>query len=81
MYVIFPAADVVEESYLALVSQEQSEANPTGLTSTSTKSEEVEEVARKEEAAAEAADKAEEAYTVALATFHSTDREQGKETT
>ena len=30
MYVIFPAADVVEESYLALVAQE-SEAPPTGL--------------------------------------------------
>ena len=35
MYVIFPASDVVDESYLALVSQEQGEANPTGLTSTS----------------------------------------------
>lgn len=38
MYVIFPAVDVVEESYFALVAQEQSEANPTGLTSTSHRS-------------------------------------------
>ena len=31
MYVIFPALDVVDESYLALVSQENENPPPTGL--------------------------------------------------
>ena len=40
MYVIFPADDVVEESYFSLVAQEQEGANPTGVTSTSFRTEE-----------------------------------------
>ena len=47
MYVIFPAADVVDESYFALVAQEQSEANPTGITSTSVRSDLNEQEARR----------------------------------
>lgn len=40
MFVIFPAEDLISESYLALISHEQREANPTGITSTSHRTEE-----------------------------------------